>query len=181
MGGRQGDHSRTAHSGPLGWPVWACSFFGEDGYVESEVVGGGAQVVEYEQRTARRAHRRRPRIAYLVRMSRSFRHDEDTDLIDGVYVDQEGEPLGAIVLREQRGGPPDTFLVVAAPGVVAVHAEGVFEADHRVTSYERLAAVVYPPEVTAPPGVERDGERWDTGEEVVYTFESDEDALLAQG
>jgi len=138
-------------------------------------------VVEHEQQTARRAHRRRPRTAYLVRMSRPFRHEEDTDLIEGVYSDQEGEPLGAIILREQRGESPDTFLVVTASAVVAVHVEGCFEADHRVTSYERLAAVVYQPEDTPPPGVERDGERWDTGEEVVFTFESDEDALLAQG
>lgn len=128
-----------------------------------------------------RHRRRRPRLAYLVRMSRPFRHEEDTDLIDGLYVDHEGEPLGALVLRDRRGDPLDTFLVVAAPGVVAVHAEGAFEADHRVTSYERLAALVYGPEEEPAAGVQRNGDRWDTGDEVVFTFETEDDAVLAQG
>jgi hypothetical protein len=114
-------------------------------------------------------------------MSRPFRHDIDHDIIDGVYVDQEGGTIGAIILPEERRRErPDTFLVVARPGVVAVHAEGALEADHRTVSYERLAALSYEPDVTPPDGVTREGVRWDAGDAVVFTFETEDEALLAQ-
>lgn len=122
----------------------------------------------------------KPRLAYLVKMERPFRHSEDDDLIDGVYIDHNGDPVGLVVFADGCGAGPDQFLIVTVRDVGAVHAEGALDSDHRISSYEPVSALVYDPEDTLPRGVERNGDRWDTGSEVIYTFECDEDAILAQ-
>ena len=123
------------------------------------------------------APERGPVRAYLVRMERRFNHDEDSDLIEGIAIDPEGDRYGTIILREQRGEEPDTFLVLPDAGVPDVHAEASLDADHRTVSYEPVAALVFASEAAPPPRTVELGERWDAGDIAVYAFETEDDAL----
>ena len=58
--------------------------------------------------------------------------------------------------------------------------EAALDEDHRVASYEQVVGLLFDPLEPVPPGVDENGERWDNGELVVYTFDSDEEALEAQ-
>lgn len=124
--------------------------------------------------------RRHRRIAYRVTLSRPFRHDSDTDLIDGVYRDQEGDPIGQIMLDDQPDRLLDTLLVIPLENLPLVHVEAALDADHRITGYEQVFALLYLADERALPEVREAGDRWSDGEYVAYTFESDEEALAAQ-
>jgi hypothetical protein len=130
-----------------------------------------------EYLTGERRHRR---ILYRVQMERPFRHDEDIDIIEGIYRDPEGEPLGRLIAAETPP-PLDRFVVLPDEDIPLVHVESALEADGRVTSYEQVFGLLYDPSETPAQGVRDTGDRWESGDLVVYTFETDEEALLAQG
>ncbi|HQW52259.1 MAG TPA: hypothetical protein PL082_09400 [Tepidiformaceae bacterium] len=124
--------------------------------------------------------RRHRRILYRAELGRPFRHDHDTDILDGIYRDAEGDPLGQLITEEQRG-PLDTFLVLPDEGIPLVHVEASLEADGRVSAYEQVFGLLYDPGEAPAAGVRETGERWESGDLVVYVFETDEEALEAQG
>lgn len=125
-------------------------------------------------------NRRHRRIGYRLQMSRPFRHDEDTDLIDGEYRDSEGELVGALFTDETRSGEVRALLVIPPEEIPLMHVEAAFEGDHRLTSYEQVVALVYRADEQPAPGVSQLGDRWEDGEWLIYTFESDDEALTAQ-
>lgn len=127
--------------------------------------------------TAGRRHRR---IAYRASFARAFNH-EDTDLIEGIYNDREGDPLGRAFLEQRRHEAPQAFLLLPEESVPLVHVEATLEADPRVGSYDRVFSLLYRSEETPVREVREMGERWDDGELLVYAFETDEEALEAQG
>lgn len=141
----------------------------------------GTPTRSQELRGGAQRARKVARTAYFVRLTRPFRHDEDPDLIEGIYNDNEGERLGAAVFAaEERAGLLDTLLIIPDREVALVHAEASLDADHRVDSYEQVAALLYAPEEAPPRGVIELGDRWDAGDMVVYTFETEDDARAAQ-
>lgn len=122
--------------------------------------------------------RRHRRIAYRAEFREPAAHTGAPYLVEGLYRDPEGEPIGPVFVHED---PPEDFLVLPDEGIPLVHVEAALEADHRLASYEQLVGLIFDPQEPVPPGVAENGERWDNGELVVYTFESDEEALEAQG
>ncbi|MCO5201172.1 MAG: hypothetical protein M9925_05670 [Chloroflexi bacterium] len=130
-----------------------------------------------EYLTGNRRHRR---ILYRALMRRPFRHDLDTDIIDGTYRDTEGEPLGRLIAAESPP-PLDRFVVLPHEQIPLVHVESALEADGRVSGYEQVFGLLYDPAETPSQGVRDTGDRWESGDLVVYTFETDEEALVAQG
>jgi hypothetical protein len=134
-------------------------------------------MADTELRPAGRKHRR---IAYRVRMARPFRHSEDNDIIDGVYSDPDGGSIGLLIPVEDGDRAPQEFLVVPNEQIPLVHVEAALENDHRVSGYEQVFGLIYDEGETPAVGVAATGDRWDAGDIVVYTFESDEEALAAQ-
>jgi len=124
----------------------------------------------------KRKHRR---IAYRVEI-RPFRHGRDTDLIEGFYRDREGRTIGQLLLADQQHEPPKVFLVIPDESLPLVHVEASLDADRRVSIYEQVFGLLYEPNEETAPGVRENGDRWEAGDLVVYTFETDEDALTAQ-
>jgi hypothetical protein len=124
--------------------------------------------------------RKHRRIAYRAQMSRPFKHAEDSDLIDGVYRDLDGRVIGPIIFAEPPHARPDVFLLVPDEALPLVHVEAALDADHRITAYEQVFGLLYEAGEQPAPAVAATGDRWDAGDLVVYTFESDEDALAAQ-
>lgn len=124
--------------------------------------------------------RKHRRIAYRVQLNRPFRHAEDTDIIDGVYGDGSNGPLGPILLPS---GDHDrtALLILPAEDIPLLHVEAAMDKDHRVESFEQVVGLLYDPGEPVSPGVRDTGDRWDAGDLVVYTFESDEEAVEAQG
>lgn len=124
--------------------------------------------------------RKHRRIAYRVQLNRPFRHSEDTDIIDGVYSDGTNGALGPILLPS---GDHDgrALLVLPEEDIPLIHVEAAMDNDHRVDSFEQVFGLLYDPDEPVPGGVGGVGDRWDAGDLIVYTFESDEDAVEAQG
>ncbi len=124
--------------------------------------------------------RKHRRIAYRVQLNRPFRHSEDTDIIDGVYSDGTNGEVGPILLPS---GDHDrtALLVLPAEDIPLLHVEAAFDSDHRVQAYEQVVGLLYDPGEPVVAGVRENGDRWDAGDLVVYTFETDEDAVEAQG
>jgi hypothetical protein len=129
-----------------------------------------------EYLTGKRRHRR---ILYRALMRRPFRHDLDTDIIDGIYRDTEGDPLGRLITPDDPH-PLDRFLVLPDEDIPLVHVESALEADTRVGTYEQVFGLLYDPGETPVQGVRETGDRWESGDLVIYTFETDEEALEAQ-
>jgi hypothetical protein len=125
------------------------------------------------------AARKHRRIAYRVRMARPFRHSQDDDIIDGVYRDSDGGSIGLLIPAEDGDTAPQAFLVVPNEDLPLVHVEAAFENDHRISGYEQVFGLVYDEGEAPAPGVAATGDRWDA-DVVVFTFESDEEALTAQ-
>ncbi len=123
--------------------------------------------------------RRHRRILYRVQMSSPFKHDRDIDIIDGIYADTGGEPLGRLIVPD-TGRTPDAFLVLPHEDIPLVHAEAALEADSRVSGYEQVFGLLYDPGEEPVQGVVDMGERWAAGDLVVYAFETDQEALEAQ-
>ena len=123
--------------------------------------------------------RRHRRIAYRATFGRSFDH-EDTDLIEGVYRDPEGDVIGKVMLEQRRHEAPQAFLVIPEEAIPLVHVEAKLDDDPRVGAYDQVFALLYRADETPAKGVSDTGERWDDGELVAYAFESDEEALEAQ-
>lgn len=123
--------------------------------------------------------RKHRRIAYRVEI-RPFRHGRDTDLIEGFYRDREGRIIGRLLLADQPHELLEVFLVIPDESLPLVHVEASLDADRRVRSYEQVFGLLYEPSEEPAPGVRENGDRWEAGDLVVYTFETDEDALTAQ-
>jgi hypothetical protein len=124
--------------------------------------------------------RRHRRIAYRATLSRPFNHDEDEDLIAGVYRDKAGQLLGPAILEQRRHEAPLAFLVIPSEDFALVHVEASLEADSRVAEYDQVFALLYHTFEPVAPGVRDTGERWDDGEVIAYAFETDDEALEAQ-
>ncbi len=124
--------------------------------------------------TGRRRHRR---IAYRCELNEPLQHTGAPYLIEGLYRDREGAPIGPVFTNED---PPEAFLVLPDEAIPLVHVEANLDADPRVSAYEQVVGLLYDPQERVPAGVAESGERWENGELVVYTFESDDEALDAQ-
>ena len=117
-------------------------------------------------------------MVYQVEMRRPFIHSRDGDIIEGQYVDGEGEPIGPLLTTER--GDDNRFLVLPEESVPLMHVEATLEADRRVAGYTQGVGLLYDPGETPIGGVREMGERWEAGDLVVYVFETDDDALTAQ-
>lgn len=124
--------------------------------------------------------RRHRRIAYRGALTAGFSRDADSDMIDGEYRDSEGDVIGRVVLEQRRHETARAFLVIPEEDIPLVHVEAALERDHRVTGYDQVFALLYRPGDVPAMGVSEMGDRWDDGELVAYTFETDEEALEAQ-
>jgi hypothetical protein len=120
--------------------------------------------------------RKHRRIAYRASVRHGFDRTRDTDAIEQLYRDPEGDAIGQLLVDE----PGDFFLVIPEENIPLVHVEATLEADHRVEGYEPVYVLIYDPDEFASRGVVETGERWDGGDIVVFTFESDDQALEAQ-
>lgn len=125
--------------------------------------------------------RRHRRIAYRGSLVRPFHRDADSDQIDGEYRDSEGELIGRMILEQRRHEPAHAFLVIPEEDIPLLHVEAALEADHRVGSYDRVFALLYRTGETPAKSVSEMGARWDDGEFVAFAFETDDEALEAQG
>jgi hypothetical protein len=109
-------------------------------------------------------------------MTRPLRLAEDSDLVDGAFLDNGGRVIGPLILAEPAGRHPDSFLVIPDEDLPLVHVEAAFENDHRVSGYEQVIGLIYDRSETPSGTVAVTGDRWDGAEVVIYTFETDEDA-----
>ena len=126
-------------------------------------------------------NRRHRPIAYRGWLDAPFSRDSDSDMIDGEYRDLEGDLIGQLILEQRRHEAARAFLVIPNEDIPLVHVEASLEADSRISGYEQVFALLYRPGESAVQGVREMGDRWDDGELVAYTFETDEEALEAQG
>lgn len=110
---------------------------------------------------------RHRRVAYRVRMNRPFRHSEDTDVIDGMFQDPEGVPIGPLIVAESLDTPPDTFLVIPDERIPLIHVEAALDQDHRIGNYEQVVGLIYDASEEPAGTVAADGDRWDGGDIVV--------------
>ncbi len=124
--------------------------------------------------------RRHRRIAYRGWLSGTFHRDTDSDMIDGEYRDGEGDLVGRLVLEQRRHEEARAFLIIPEETIPLVHVEAALESDHRISNYEQVFALLFGPGESASRTVRETGDRWDDGELVAYTFETDEEALEAQ-
>jgi hypothetical protein len=125
--------------------------------------------------------RRHRRIAYRASLVVPFDRESDGDMIDGEYRDAEGDFVGRMFFQQRRDEPSRTFLVIPEENIPLVHVEATLFADHRVGSFDQVFGLLYHSGEGPVGGVRDMGDRWDDGEFVVYTFETDEEALEAQG
>lgn len=125
-------------------------------------------------------NRRHRRIAYRGWLDAPFSRDSDSDMIDGEYRDLEGDLVGKLILEQRRHEAARAFLVIPEEDIPLVHVEAALEADSRISGYEQVFALLYRPGEAPVKGVSDTGDRWDDGELVAYTFETDEEALEAQ-
>lgn len=125
-------------------------------------------------------NRRHRRIAYRGWLDAPFSRDSDSDMIDGEYRDVEGDLVGKLILEQRRHEAARAFLVIPEEDIPLVHVEAALEADSRISGYEQVFALLYRPGEAPVKGVSDTGDRWDDGELVAYTFETDEEALEAQ-
>jgi len=119
----------------------------------------------------------RAHLGFLVELTRPVGRD-DKDLLAGRYIDLHDKPLGEVILEDRS--PTRRFLLVVMDEVVAMHVEAALENDHRTASRARRAVLRYPREAVVPPGVVRDGHAWAAGDDVAYSFVSEDQAALAQ-
>lgn len=120
--------------------------------------------------------RKHRRIAYRTSIQHGFDRTSDTDEVEHLYRDVEGDAIGQLLVDE----PGDFFLVIPDERIPLMHVEATLEADHRVKGYERVYALLYDPAEAVSRGVIETGDHWDGGDIDVYTFETDEQALEAQ-
>ena len=125
--------------------------------------------------------RRHRRIAYRGSLVTQFQRDADSDQIDGDYRDAEGDLIGRMILEQRRREEAHAFLVIPEEDIPLLHVEAALESDHRVGSYDRVFVLLYRTGETPLEGVSEMGVRWDDGEVVAYAFETDDEALEAQG
>ncbi|MGE3074272.1 MAG: hypothetical protein AB7N24_13560 [Dehalococcoidia bacterium] len=121
---------------------------------------------------------RRAHLGFVVELNRPV-VDDDNDLLEGQYLDANGEHLGEVVLESRR--PPRRFLLVVEDEEVAVHVEATLERDHRTDARARRAVLRYPTGAVVPAEVRTEGEAWKTDDETAFAFSSEEQAMLAQG
>lgn len=122
-----------------------------------------------------RPARKHRRIAYRVSVTRHFERSRDSDWIDDVYRDREGDRIGPIFARGH-----DVLLVLPDESIPLVHVEAALDADRRVNDVEPVVALVYESGETPTPSVRDSGERWDGGDAFLYVFATDDEALEAQ-
>lgn len=115
-------------------------------------------------------------IAYRVDFSSPITKDSE-DLYFGHYTDPEGDRLGQMLHRmpESTQG-----LLIPDESIPLVHVEATLEADHRVTTYGMVVALVFEDGAKVPPVVVETGDRWDTGGLHIFLFEDDEAAAIAR-
>lgn len=116
-------------------------------------------------------------LGFLVELTRPVGRD-DRDLLAGRYIDLYDKPLGEVILEDRS--PTRRFLLVVLDQVVAMHVEAALENDHRTASRARRAVLRYPRGTEVPPGVVRGGDVWAAGDDIVYSFVSEDQATLAQ-
>jgi hypothetical protein len=119
--------------------------------------------------------RKHRRVAYRVGVSRHFERSRDSDRIDDVYRDAEGDRIGAIFAKG-----PDLLLVLPDESIPLMHVEAAFESDHRITDVEPVVALIYEIDEAPVRGVRDSGDRWESGDAILYAFATDEEALEAQ-
>jgi hypothetical protein len=117
----------------------------------------------------------RTHLGFHVELAHPASHADD-DLVIGRYLDVEGRLLGEVVLEDRQA---ERFLLIVPDDVVVMHVEAALENDHRVVSADRRTVVTFAAGDPVPPGVLRDGERWDAGDTVAFAFGSTEEAEAA--
>jgi hypothetical protein len=119
--------------------------------------------------------RKHRRVAYRVGVTRHFERSRDSDLIDEIYRDSEGDRIGPIFAKGH-----DLLLILPDESIPLVHVEAALEADHRISDVEPLVVLVYEPDEQPARGVRESGERWESGDARLYAFATDDEALEAQ-
>lgn len=119
--------------------------------------------------------RRHRRIAYRVSVTRHFERSRDSDWIDDVYRDPEGDRIGTIFARGH-----DVLLVLPDESIPLVHVEAALDSDRRISDVEPVVALVYEGGESPAASVRDSGDRWDSGDAFLYVFATDDEALEAQ-
>ena len=114
-------------------------------------------------------------LGFHVELAHPANHNDD-DLVLGRYLDVEGRLLGDVILEDHQA---ERLLLVVPDDIVVMHVEAALENDHRVVSADRRTVVTFAAGDRVPPGVLRDGERWDAGDTVAFAFASTEEAEAA--
>lgn len=122
---------------------------------------------------------RHRQVAYRVDFSRPITRDRSEDLFFGDYTDPEGDRLGQLVHRAHDPGSTQGLLI-PDESIPLVHVEAALEADHRVTSYDMVVALVYEAGEEPPTVVVETGDAWEAGGLRIFLFEDDEAAAIAR-
>lgn len=122
---------------------------------------------------------RHRQVAYRLEFTRPITKEKSEDLFFGDYADSEGERLGQLVHRAHDRAATQVLLF-PDESIPLVHVEASLEADHRVTGYGMVVALVFEAEETPPAAVVETGDRWDAGGMHIYLFEDDEAAAIGR-
>ena len=122
---------------------------------------------------------RHRQVAYRLEFARPITKEKSEDLFFGDYADPEGERLGQLV---HRAHDPAATQVLLFPdeSIPLVHVEASLEADHRVTGYGMVVALVFKAGEEPPAVVVETGDRWDAGGMHIFLFEDDDAAAIAR-
>lgn len=123
---------------------------------------------------------RHRQVAYRLEFAHPIsREPSDEDLFFGSYADPEGELIGQLV--HSRHHPESTQgLLIPDETIPLVHVEAALEADHRVTGFDMVVALVYEADETPPAVVVETGDRWDAGGMHIFLFEDDDAAAIGR-
>lgn len=121
---------------------------------------------------------RHRQIAYRVEFWQPISKQAE-DLCFGDYTDPEGDRLGKLLHRGHASGDTQGLLI-PDEAIPLVHVEAALEADHRVTTWEMVVALVYTSGEQPPATVVETGDRWDSGELRIFLFDDDESAAIGR-
>lgn len=123
---------------------------------------------------------RHRQVAYRLELAHPISKERsDEDLFFGSYADPEGDHLGQLVHRAHDRASTQGLLIPEET-IPLVHVEAALEADHRVTGFDMVVALVYEADEIPPAVVVETGDRWDAGGMHIFLFEDDDAAAIGR-
>lgn len=122
---------------------------------------------------------RHRQVAYRLEFTRPITRESAEDLFFGHYNDPEGDRLGQLVHRAHD--PASTHgLLIPDESIPLVHVEAALEADHRISGYDMVVALIFEADETPPTVVVETGDPWVASGMRIFLFEDDEAAAIAR-